>query len=81
MNGIGILVKEDLSERVVEVRRRSDRIMSTVLMFGKEIVRVICGYGSQSGRTMTEKQRFYDELACEWNLRSNAKMVLGLGRS
>ena len=23
------------------------------------------------------KQRFYDELACEWNWRSNAEMVLG----
>ena len=44
------------------------------LMFEEEIV--ICAYGSQSGRTMAEKQQFCDELACERNLRNNAKMVL-----
>ena len=27
---------------------------------------------------MAEKQRFYDELACQWNFRSNAEMALGL---
>ena len=48
-------------------------------MFGEVIVRVICVYGLQSKRTMTEKQRFYDEQACEQNLKSNAEMALGLG--
>ena len=28
---------------------------------------------------MVKKQRFYYQLACKWNVRSNAKMVLGLG--
>ena len=28
---------------------------------------------------MAEKQQLYDELACKWNLKSNAEMVLGLG--
>ena len=27
-----------------------------------------------------KKQRFHDELECEWNLRSNAEIVLGLER-
>ena len=54
--------------------------MLIVLIFGEEIVREICAYGPQSGRTMAEKWQFYDnELACEWNLRSNAEMVLDLG--
>ena len=65
-----------MCEGVVE-DGRSDRVTPMVLMFGEEVVRVICAYGPQSGRAMAEKQRFYDELACEWNLRSNAEMVLG----
>ena len=48
--------------------------MSMVLMFREAIMRVICAYGSQSGRAFAEK-RFCDELA----VRSNAEMVLDLG--
>ena len=79
MNGVGILVKEELCEKVVEIRRRSDRIMTLVLAFGEKITRVICAYGPQSGRPAAEKEHFYDELACEWDLCSNTEMVLGLG--
>ena len=49
-----------------------------IVIFGEETVRVICAYGSLGGRTMAEKQGFNDELASEWNLRSNAEMVLNL---
>ena len=52
--------------------------MSMVLMFGEDIVRVICAYGPLSGKTIAEKKRLYDELSCEWNLRNNAEMVLSL---
>ena len=58
--------------------RRSDKVTSIVLMFGEQIVKVICAYGPHSERTMAEKQEFY-ELAYERNLRSNAEIVLGLG--
>ena len=77
--GVGILIKEELCDKVVEVRRRNDRIMAVVMTFGKEILRMICAYGPQSGRPFTEKQQFYDDLAYEWNLCSSAEMVLGLG--
>ena len=33
-NGVGILVKSDLVEGVVEVRRKSDRILSIKLVVG-----------------------------------------------
>ena len=32
------------SEKVVEVRRRCDRVMGIGLVFGEEVVRVICAY-------------------------------------
>ena len=41
IGGVGILVKE-LCEKVVEVRRRSDRVMAIGLVFEEEVVRVIC---------------------------------------
>jgi len=63
--GIGISVKEELCEKIVEVRRKSDRVMAMVMAFG-EVVRVVCAYGPQSGRKIEEKHRFYDDLVSEW---------------
>ena len=38
----------------------SDRVMTLVV-----VLRLICGYASQSGRNLQEKHSFYDELKCE----------------
>ena len=35
---------------------------ATVVMALEEVVRIICVYGPQSGRTGAEKERFYDDL-------------------
>jgi len=35
--GVGILVKEELCDKVMEVRRRNDRIMAMVMTFGEEL--------------------------------------------
>ena len=77
--GVGILVKEELCEKVVEVRRKSDRVMTIVMAFEEEVVRIVCVYGPQSGRSGEEKLHFYDELASEWILRNTGEMVLALG--
>ena len=45
--GMGVMVKE-LFE-VVEVRMVSDRVMAIVLVFEEDVLRLICGYGLQSG--------------------------------
>ena len=74
-----MLVKEELCEKVVEVRRRSDRVMSIVMVFEEEVLRVICGYGPQSGRTNAEKKQFYNALASEWELHNEGELVLGMG--
>ena len=34
--GVGILVKEEISGNVVEVRRKSNRVMAIVLTLGRE---------------------------------------------
>ena len=60
--GVGILVKEEISGNVVEVRRKSDRVMAIVLTLGREVICIICAYKPQSGRPNTEKVHFYDEM-------------------
>ena len=76
---MGILVKEELCEKVVEVRRRCDRVMGIGLVFGEEVVRVICAYAPQSGKPDSEKELFYEEMAREWSMANANEMVLGLG--
>ena len=44
------MVKEELCEKVVEVRRKRDRVMALVSAFEDELVRLICAYEPQSGR-------------------------------
>ena len=43
------MVKEELCEKVVEVRKVSDRVM-TVVVFEEDVLRLICGYAPRSGR-------------------------------
>ena len=52
-------MKEEISKKVVEVKRKSDRVMAIVLTLGREVMRIIFGYGPQSGRPETEKVCFY----------------------
>ena len=49
-----------------------------VLIFEKEIKRVIRAYGPQSGRPNSEKDRFYNEMSCKWDLQNLGEMVFGL---
>ena len=53
--------------------------MTVVMTLEEEVVRVICVYGLQSGRTGAEKEHFYDDLRSEWDLYSMGELVLGMG--
>ena len=77
--GVGVLVKKEISKNVAKVKRKSDRVMAIVLTLGREVMRKICAYGPQSGRPDTEKVRFYDEMASEWDLGSSSKIIASLG--
>ena len=63
---------------MVEVRWVSDRVM-TVVVFEEDVLRLVCGYVLQGGRSFEEKQSFYDELKCEWNMHSASDFVMCLG--
>ena len=72
-------MKEEISGNVVEVRRKSDRVMVIVLTLGREVIHVICAYGPQSGRLDAEKVHFYDEMGSEWDLGSSCEIIVSLG--
>ena len=75
---MGVIVKEDLCEKVVEVRMVSDGVMTVVVVFEKDVLRLTCGYAPQSGDIL-KKQSFYDELKGEWDMYSADNSVMWLG--
>ena len=72
------LVKEELCEKVVDVRRVSDRVM-TFVVFEEDVLRMTCGHAPQSGRCLEEKQCSYDELKCEWDMHFADDLAMCLG--
>ena len=54
-------MKEELCKKVVEVQRKGDRVMTVVMVLEEEVVKIICVYGWQSGRTVAEKECFYNQ--------------------
>ena len=53
--------------------------MAIRFVFKEEVLRVICAYAPQSGKPDAEKERFYEEMACEWSRANTNELVLGLG--
>ena len=47
-DGVSVMVKEELCEKVVDVRRVCDRVM-TVVVLEEDVLR-LCEYAPQSGR-------------------------------
>ena len=76
---MGILVKEELCENMVEIRKRCDIVMAIGLVFGEDVVKIICAYTPQSGKPGAEKERFYEEMARKWSLENANELMLGLG--
>jgi len=61
-NGVGFLIKKELVEQVVEVKRKSDRIISVKLVVGSEIFNVVSSYAPQIGLDEETKRRFWEDL-------------------
>ena len=72
-------MKEDLWEKVVEVRRASDIVMAVVLIFEEYLQRLTWGRAPQSRRNFEEKQSFHDELKSKWDILSEYDLVMCLG--
>ncbi|ESO08648.1 hypothetical protein HELRODRAFT_169536 [Helobdella robusta] len=77
--GVGVMVREELVEKVLEVRRRSNGVIVVVMVFGKVIMRVISGYAPQQSRKEEEKDRFYDDVSDEIGQAGLDEFVVLLG--
>ena len=53
--------------------KKNERGMTMVLVFEEEVMRVICAYGL---RAESEKDQFYNEMACKWDLQNCSEIVL-----
>ena len=58
--------------------RCEGRVMTVVMAFEEEVVRIICVHGPQSGRMGAEKEHFYDNLKSEWDPHSLGEQELGM---
>ena len=72
-----VVVKHDLVESVMEVRRVSARIISMEVVVNEKVVTVISVYAPQSGRSEEEKEKFYEDLTAKVQSRHGICFVLG----
>ena len=79
IGGVGILVREDLCMNVVEINRISDKVMVVVIIFGKKVVRIVCSYAPQGGRSMSEKEKFYEEMGRGCEVENANEVLICLG--
>ena len=61
-NGIGIVVREELAESVLEVKRLSDRLMAMKLELKGSILNIVSVYASQVNNSMEKKNNFWEDL-------------------
>ena len=61
-NGIGIVLREELAESVLEVKRVSDRLMVMKLEVNGSILNIVSTYAPQANNSMEEKNDFWEDL-------------------
>ena len=71
-------MKGEISGNDVQVKRKGGRVMEIVLTLCREVMRIVCAYGPQSGRPDTEKVRFYNKMASEWDFESSNEIIISL---
>ena len=62
LNGVGVVVGENLIDKVIEVGRHGDKIIKLKLVLGI-IYNFISAYAPQVGRPREEKERFWIQLS------------------
>ena len=61
-NGIEIVVREELAESVLEVKRVSDKLMAIKLEVKGSILNIVSAYALQVNNSMEEKNDFWEDL-------------------
>ena len=61
-HGVGVLVAEEWIEKVLDVKRWSERIMVLRVVVGRSVGNLISVYAPQTGRSKEEKEEFFTVL-------------------
>ena len=61
-NGIGIVVRMELAESVLQVKRVSDKLMAMKLEVKGSILNIVSAYAPQVNNSMEEKNDFWEDL-------------------
>ena len=61
-NGIGMVVREELVESVLEVKKVSDRLVAMKLEVKRSILNTVSAYAPQVNNSMDEKNDFWEDL-------------------
>ena len=61
-NGIWIVVREELVESVLKMKRVSDRLMTMKLEVKRSILNIVSTYAPQVNNSMEEKNNFWEDL-------------------
>ena len=61
-NGIGIVLREELAESVLKVKRVSDRLMAMKLEVNGSILNIVSAYAPQVNYSMEDKNDFWEDL-------------------
>ena len=59
IHGVGLLVADRWIEKVLEVRRVSERLMVVRVIVGRTVLNLISAYAPQAGRPRSEKEQFF----------------------
>ncbi|KAI5090362.1 epoxide hydrolase 1 [Silurus meridionalis] len=77
-NGLGVILREEYSKSVVEVKRVSHRVMNIKLEVKGVMINVISAYAPQVGCEMEEKEKVWSELdAVVKGVPRNERLVIG----
>ena len=52
--------------------------MSLAIVF-KEVLRVVCAYSPQRGKSTEEKELFYEYPSREWTTHHKSELIIGMG--
>ena len=63
-NGVGVIIDPELKKNVLEVNRKSERLVWLKLKWKKSVINVVSAYVPQMGCKAKEKERF-------WNMMDN----------
>ena len=61
-NVVGIILHRKWQDNILDLKQKSDRVMSIKLVVGKRMLNIISAYAPQTGCSQEEKEHFYEEV-------------------